>query len=111
MPEVRVGCRVCGTCAVFDGVVGRGARCERCGADLRCCDNCRFHDESAYNECGEPAAERVIDKDRANFCDYFSPTSVSARSRASHSASSSPEGAAAPDVPVADSLESLFRKH
>jgi hypothetical protein len=24
-----------------------------------------------YNECVEPNADRVIDKEKANFCDYF----------------------------------------
>ena len=35
--------------------------------------NCRFHDPSAYNECREPNAERVSDRDRANRCEYFVP--------------------------------------
>jgi hypothetical protein len=25
-----------------------------------------------YNQCRESQAERVLDKDRSNFCDYFS---------------------------------------
>jgi hypothetical protein len=25
----------------------------------------------SYNECREPQAERVIEKDRSNFCDFF----------------------------------------
>lgn len=33
--------------------------------------NCRFYDKGTYNNCREPRAERVVDKDRANFCDYF----------------------------------------
>ena len=33
--------------------------------------NCRFYDEAAYNSCRESRAERVIEKDRSNFCDYF----------------------------------------
>ncbi len=35
--------------------------------------NCAFYDPSAYNACREPQAERVLDKDRANRCDYFAP--------------------------------------
>lgn len=107
MPEVRVACAGCGNATVFDGVVARSARCERCGADLRCCRNCRFHDASAYNECGEPSAERVVEKDRANFCDYFSAADAAGRARASDGCS---EGRVARDAPVADVLESLFRK-
>ena len=51
--------------------VGRGDECPGCGADLKVCRNCRFYDPSAYNECAEPQADRVVDKEKANFCDYF----------------------------------------
>lgn len=44
-----------------------------CGADLHVCRNCTHHDPSAYNECREPNAERVGDRERANRCDYFQP--------------------------------------
>jgi hypothetical protein len=47
--------------------------CDRCRADLHVCLNCEHHDPSAYNECREPNAERVLDRDRANRCDYFRP--------------------------------------
>jgi len=53
------------------GKVGRRDDCAECGADLHCCYNCTFYDASTYNECREPQAERVLDKDRSNFCDYF----------------------------------------
>ncbi|RMD83624.1 MAG: hypothetical protein D6808_08375 [Candidatus Dadabacteria bacterium] len=49
----------------------RGDTCPNCGSDVRCCYNCKFYDSSAYNECLETQAERVLDKERANFCDYF----------------------------------------
>ena len=45
--------------------------CEHCGAELKVCYNCRFYDSSAHWECRETIPERVRDKDRANFCDYF----------------------------------------
>lgn len=51
--------------------VGRKEACPSCGSDLRVCLNCRFNDPGAYNQCRETQAERVIDKDRSNFCDYF----------------------------------------
>jgi hypothetical protein len=50
---------------------GRRDTCPFCRADLKVCLNCRFYDEGAYNKCREPRAERVVEKDRANFCDYF----------------------------------------
>jgi hypothetical protein len=27
----------------------------------------------SYNECREPQAERVVDKEKSNFCDFFTP--------------------------------------
>jgi len=51
---------------------GRSETCPQCGADMRCCFNCRFYDPKSYNECRETQAERVLVKDRGNFCDYFS---------------------------------------
>ena len=54
------------------GTVGRKEECESCGADLHCCKNCKFYDPASYNECAENQAERVVDKERGNFCDYFS---------------------------------------
>lgn len=50
---------------------GRGEGCPKCGSDLKVCLNCRFHDPASYNECRESQAERVVQKDRANFCDFF----------------------------------------
>lgn len=65
---------VCYRCNnVIDAVrIGRTDTCPVCDADLHCCRNCRHFDEGAYNQCREPQAERVIDKDRSNFCDFFS---------------------------------------
>lgn len=52
--------------------------CEACGADLHVCRGCGHHDASAYNECRETNAERVVDKERANRCDYFVPAAAEA---------------------------------
>ena len=52
-------------------VVGRTEECPSCGRDLHACVQCQFYDPGAYNECREPQAERVVDKERSNFCDYF----------------------------------------
>ncbi len=51
--------------------VGRQDVCTHCQHDLHCCKQCRFYDQTAYNDCNEPQAERVIDKEKANFCEYF----------------------------------------
>lgn len=45
--------------------------CKACGAQLHVCKLCRFYDITVAKQCREPIAEIVIDKERANFCDYF----------------------------------------
>ena len=69
----QVTCHACGATTEVPAPVSRRELCGRCGNELRCCLNCGFHDRSTYNECREPSAERVVDKDRSNFCDYFAP--------------------------------------
>jgi ribosome-binding protein aMBF1 (putative translation factor) len=64
-------CFACQTEIAGDTVVGRQAFCPSCGADLHVCRNCAFYEPGAYNDCREPQAERVVDKIRSNFCDYF----------------------------------------
>lgn len=56
----------------FQGIVGRRDECPHCGADAHVCKNCEFYDPKVYNECRETSAEVVREKERANFCDYFS---------------------------------------
>jgi hypothetical protein len=60
---------------VIGGIVGRGDSCLQCGGSLKVCKNCDFYDVKAYNECRESSADRVVDKDKSNFCDYFVPSS------------------------------------
>jgi len=52
--------------------VTRSETCPHCNADLRCCLNCAFYDAAVYNACMESQAERCVEKDKANFCAYFS---------------------------------------
>lgn len=56
---------------VDGGRVPRGHSCPGCKRDTRVCRNCKHYDQAAYNQCRESSAERVVDKERANFCDYF----------------------------------------
>jgi len=64
-------CFSCG--AQLDGrdKPGRADTCCACDADVHCCCNCEFYEPGSYNECREPQAERVLEKNRSNFCDYF----------------------------------------
>lgn len=63
------------------GLIGRRDECE-CGADLHCCKNCAHYDPRAYNECKEPQADRILEKERANFCDHFTPGNLSGDDKA-----------------------------
>lgn len=49
--------------------------CSFCHADVHVCKNCEFYDLKAYNECRESSADRVVEKERANYCDYFTISS------------------------------------
>lgn len=73
MGESRaVACWRCGRAIDARAGVGRRDACLSCGGDLRCCRNCRFYDPTMNNQCREPQAERQVDKERGNFCDWFS---------------------------------------
>lgn len=69
----EVVCFKCGQKIPLLGKVGRRDECFKCRADLHVCKNCVHYDPKAYNECREPSADVVQEKERSNFCDYFSP--------------------------------------
>lgn len=68
-----MNCVFCGVDNNFEERPGRGDVCPNCRRDLKCCKQCKFYDLSSYNECREILAERIVDKERSNFCDYFMP--------------------------------------
>jgi hypothetical protein len=78
VPERIVTCHACSRQHRFEDVVPRRAECELCGAALHACLNCTFFDRAAYNECREPNAERVVEKETSNFCDFFEPRAADA---------------------------------
>jgi hypothetical protein len=45
--------------------------CPHCGVDLHCCKNCEYWDPSAHNQCREHIAEYIPDREKANFCTFF----------------------------------------
>ena len=51
--------------------LGRREECPACHADLHCCRQCTFYDPKAPRSCREPVADEVRDKEKANFCGYF----------------------------------------
>ncbi len=65
-------CCHCGQALDKDMGVFRATACPSCGKDLRVCLNCRFYSPGEHWDCRETIEEAVRDKDRANFCSYFS---------------------------------------
>ncbi len=70
--EAKVVCFSCSNQMTFVGLIGRREECPRCRSDVHVCKNCEHYDPKVYHECKETQADYVKEKDRANFCDYFS---------------------------------------
>jgi hypothetical protein len=94
-----LNCAFCNGVLKITGSVGRQDTCPHCDRDLRCCRQCKFYDPHAYNECREVSAERIVDKERANFCDYFVLRGTKGAGRGSNKVKEAKEA-----------LEALFKK-
>jgi hypothetical protein len=70
---ITLKCFHCGTELRYAERIGLREECPQCREDVHVCKNCKFYDRQAYNECREPSAEVVREKDRANHCEYFQP--------------------------------------
>jgi hypothetical protein len=113
-----------GSLADYTLPLRRLEECRACGAELHVCKLCRFYDTSKAKHCQEPIAEEVKDKERANFCDYFTPradawspaqpaAAEAARAQLDALFGSPPEGAVsgdAADDAARKALEDLFRR-
>jgi hypothetical protein len=64
-------CHRCGKELNGTDKVSRTATCPHCGVYLHCCLNCAFYDPHVHNQCREPQSEYVSDREKANFCDFF----------------------------------------
>lgn len=94
-----MNCWHCGRAVETRERVGFRDYCPGCDRALHACRNCEFHDPAFNNQCREPTAERVVDKERANFCEYFAPN------RGKRAGAAKPVKSAAHA-----SLEDLFKK-
>jgi hypothetical protein len=81
-------CHFCGAAIENPREVYRSTTCPSCGKDLKICLNCRFYSPGAHWDCAESIDEMVRDKDRSNFCTFFSFRLAAAGAK----------GAAAPDA-------------
>ena len=70
---MQVQCFQCQQVNSSESRIGFREECLKCRADIHICKNCEFYDKKAYNECREPSAEVVREKERANLCEFFSP--------------------------------------
>jgi len=57
----------------FEYPYSRYDECTVCKADLHVCLLCRQYDPSVADACREDRADYILDKDKANFCEYFKP--------------------------------------
>lgn len=114
-------CRHCGTAVTLAPPIPRDAECSGCGRDLRACVQCQYYDPAYNNSCRETEAEPVVEKERRNFCEFFSFADAP-RPRAGEGSSRQQEarakldalfrGAPAKPSPSGDArarLEALFR--
>jgi len=65
-------CWYCGSAVTDPDPIGRSARCPDCGKDIRSCRSCRFFRPGSRGDCAETIDVPVADKERGNFCDWFS---------------------------------------
>ncbi|MDR3138666.1 MAG: hypothetical protein LBT95_03215 [Treponema sp.] len=65
-------CWYCGSPVQDEEPLGRSLRCPSCGKDLHSCRNCRFYLPGGRGDCSESQADPPFDKERSNFCDWFS---------------------------------------
>ncbi|HEX5340775.1 MAG TPA: hypothetical protein VFX47_07830 [Gammaproteobacteria bacterium] len=53
--------------------LSRLSECLNCRAELHVCRLCELYDPHKAQSCVEPRADPPLDKQRANFCEYFQP--------------------------------------
>jgi hypothetical protein len=112
---------VCWRCGMVleaaDLPIARLAECRACGAQLHVCRMCRFFDPRLRRGCREERAEDVLERERANFCGYFTPRAGAHRpgaDAAAQNAQAQLDGLFGGDAPAPSSgapsaLEELFR--
>jgi len=53
--------------------ISRHATCSQCFNELHCCRLCRHYDAKRNMQCFEDRADPPLQKENANFCDFFAP--------------------------------------
>ena len=71
----NISCFRCGaSLAAMSLPLSRQDECPECSVYLHVCRMCKDFDPSVPRQCREDGAEDVTEKDRVNFCDWFSPS-------------------------------------
>lgn len=70
--SVTIQCWKCGT-TLHNLLLpfSRYEECSTCNADLHACISCKNYAPGNSDDCNEDRAEFVLDKEKANFCDFF----------------------------------------
>ena len=56
--------------------ITRHMNCPECFEDLHCCRMCRNYAPNASITCTDERTDPPVNKENANFCDYFRPTNA-----------------------------------
>lgn len=95
---MKLTCYFCKKEMEIEDRIGRRDECPYCSRDLHICMNCAYYDAGSYNECKEVQADRVVEKEDSNFCDYFTP-------------GSNMDGKSSTQQDAKSALEALFKKN
>ena len=76
--------------------------CPKCGFELHSCRQCTYFDTSSRFECTQPIPERIVRKDQANHCTFYSMR-VSVEKETSTPVAAKPKDAR-------QAFEALFKK-
>jgi len=68
---IQMQCRSCQKELELPDKISFREECLHCGEDIHSCLYCKYYDTTSYNDCKESSADRVVDKERNNYCDYF----------------------------------------
>ncbi len=76
---------VCWNCgASLDDIprpISRHATCSHCFNELHCCRLCKHYDPKRTMQCFEDRADPPLQKENANFCDFFAPQPMAYESK------------------------------
>ncbi|HCD27221.1 MAG TPA: hypothetical protein DER02_06855 [Gammaproteobacteria bacterium] len=73
-PMRNLACWQCGSdLSELPIPLSRHDQCPQCFNDLHTCRACRHFDATKVTECFEDRADPPVEKENANFCDFFAP--------------------------------------